>query len=195
MSLIFGPGGPVQSELAGLATEQVAHSFQPFQHHSPNVEPRDVQMRFNAPLDPRTALLSTISAPIIDSLSDIDARLFYHYIDVQATISIAIETDDNPLTKHFIPVALSSALAGKNEENPAFHALKASSSTHRANLMDRTGTDGAQVFRDIAHASRKSAYALLATRFEQLPTATPAEREQFGAALAIVRPAFACRGY
>jgi len=181
MSLIFGPGG--QSELAGLASENPTH-FQTV--HSPNVEPRDVQRRFNAPMDPRAALQVSIVPAIVATLSDIDARLFYHYIDVQATISIGLETDDNPLTKHFIPIALSSALAGASEDNPAFHALKATAATNRANLMDRTGTDGSRAFREIAQASRKAAYGLLAARIEGLATAPPAEREQFAGALAIV---------
>lgn len=164
----------------------------PTAHRGPNVEPRDVQRRFNAPLDPRAELAGIIPAPVLATLSDTDARLFYHYIDVQATISVGVETEDNPLSTYFIPVALSAALgesngdSGPNDGNPAFHALKACAATHRANLMDGTGTDGSAAFRQVAQSARKRAYALLAERIEVLSRASPLEREQFAGALAIV---------
>ncbi|EJT50863.1 alcohol dehydrogenase [Trichosporon asahii var. asahii CBS 2479] len=163
----------------------------PTAHRGPNVEPRDVQRRFNAPLDPRAELAGIIPAPVLATLSDTDARLFYHYIDVQATISVGVETEDNPLSTYFIPVALSAALGesngdnGPNDGNPAFHALKACAATHRANLMDGTGTDGSAAFRQVAQSARKRAYALLAERIEVLSRASPLEREQFAGALAI----------
>lgn len=152
-----------------------------------------MQRRFNAPLDPRAELAGIIPAPVLATLSDTDARLFYHYIDVQATISVGVETEDNPLSTYFIPVALSAALgesngdSGPNDGNPAFHALKACAATHRANLMDGTGTDGSAAFRQVAQSARKRAYALLAERIEVLSRASPLEREQFAGALAIVR--------
>lgn len=148
--------------------------------HSPNVEPHSVQQRFNAPLDVRAALRGTIPEASLETLSDTDARLIHHYVDVQATISIAIEIDseDNPWVKHFVPVALSSTMPGGNDDNPALHTLKAAAATHRANLMDSTRTEGSGVWRDLAQSCRKRAYALLATRLGGFGQAPPEERER-----------------
>lgn len=158
----------------------------PHVSHSPNVEPHSVQQRFNATLDTRAALRGMIPAAVLDTLSDIDVRLLHHCIDVQATISIAIELDqdDNPYVKHFVPVALSSALSGGNEDNPALQALKASSATHRANLMDSTRTEGSGVWRDLAQSCRKRAYSLLAARVDGYARAAPEERERLIGAFA-----------
>ncbi|BEJ11478.1 hypothetical protein CspHIS471_0109000 [Cutaneotrichosporon sp. HIS471] len=154
--------------------------------HSPNVEPHSVQQRFNAPLDTRAALRGTVPQAALETLSDTDARLIHHFVDVQSTISIAIELDthDNPFVKHFVPVALSSTLSGNNDDNPALHAIKATAATHRANLMDSTRTDGSGVWRDLSHSCRKRAYALIAAKMGGFAQAAPEERERILGAFA-----------
>lgn len=166
------------------AQETLAPEHEPAR--SPNVEPHSVQQRFNAPLDTRAALRGIVPDAALETLSDTDARLVHHYVDVQATISIAVELDseDNPWVKHFVPVALSLSATGNNDDNPALHALKAAAATHRANLMDSTRTEGSGVWRDLATSCRKRAYALISTRLDAFPQAAPEERERILGAFA-----------
>lgn len=162
-------------------------------HHNPatvgtprSVAPDDVRQRFNAPgADPRTSLHGILPMPALKTLSDTEVRLFYHFIDVQANISIACEPEVNPFSAYW-EVALSSAATGGNEDNPAFHALKAFAATHRANLMDSTGQGDPRPFRAIAQTTRKTAYSLLGTHIRDLERRPPLLREQFAGALAIV---------
>lgn len=169
--------------LAEMAAASLSPSVSTFR----SVAPDDVRQRFNAPgTDPRSALQETISAPVLATLSDTDCRLFYHYIDVQATISVACEPEDNPLASYCVPVALSSAVIGRNDDNPAFHALKACAATHRANLMESTGQGDSRPFRAIAQTTRKTAYSLLAMYIQDLPRQPSLVREQFVGALLIV---------
>ncbi|GMK54878.1 hypothetical protein CspeluHIS016_0114640 [Cutaneotrichosporon spelunceum] len=184
---LFGASMPdMTTGMAYVTAHMQEASERPGPVRSPNVEPHSVQQRFNAPLDTRAALRGTVPQAALDMLSDTDARLIHHFVDVQSTISIAIELDthDNPFVKHFVPVALSSTMSGNNDDNPALHAIKATAATHRANLMDSTRTEGSGVWRDLAHSCRKRAYTLIAAKMAGFARAEPEERERILGAFA-----------
>ncbi|WVF69394.1 hypothetical protein IAT40_004170 [Kwoniella sp. CBS 6097] len=154
-----------------------------------------------------------VPASFPNSATKEELDLVRHFIEIQSPMSIAAESEHNPLRKHVLPVALkitptatgtttpsetehtstpgtkgdhSANTNTPERDNPAFYALLAAAATHRANLFVAAGKEEDPSLRRTASQSRAKAYSLAADGMDAYPSAVKDKREQIDCAMLLL---------